>query len=49
MNYKAIAEQVGPRTGATQEWVFRVLRAGIVSGELPGGTLLFAFHALLVL
>ena len=38
MNYKEIAEQVGPRTGATQEWVFRVLRAGIVSGELPGGT-----------
>ena len=38
MNYKSIAEQIGPRTGATQEWVFRVLRQGIVSGELPGGT-----------
>jgi len=38
MNYKAIAEQTGPRTGATQEWVFRVLRTGIVNGDLPGGT-----------
>lgn len=38
MDYKSIAEQIGPRTGATQEWVCRVLRRGIVSGELPGGT-----------
>ena len=38
MNYKAIADRVGPRTGATQEWVCSVLREGIVSGELPGGT-----------
>ena len=38
MDYEAIAGQVGPRTGATQEWVFRVLRQGIVSGALPGGT-----------
>lgn len=38
MNYKSIAEHVGPRTGATQEWVYRVLRQGIISGELPGGT-----------
>lgn len=38
MDYKAIADHVGPRTGATQEWVCRVLRQGIVSGELPGGT-----------
>lgn len=38
MNYKAIAEQMGPRVGATQEWVFHVLRGGIVSGQLPGGT-----------
>ena len=37
MEYKAIADRVGPRTGATQEWVCRVLRAGIVNGELPGG------------
>ena len=37
MNYSSIAEQIGPRTGATQEWVYRVLRHGIVSGELPGG------------
>lgn len=38
MNYKAIAEQSGPRVGATQEWVFCVLRSGIVSGKIPGGT-----------
>lgn len=38
MNYKAIAEQMGPRVGATQEWVFQVLRTGIVSGQLTGGT-----------
>ena len=37
MDYKAIAEQVGPRVGATQEWIFHVLREGIVSGKLPGG------------
>ncbi len=38
MNYKAIAEQVGPRVGATQEWVYQVLRAGIIGGHLPSGT-----------
>ncbi len=38
MNYKTIAEQLGPRIGATQEWVFNVLRSGIVSGQLTGGT-----------
>lgn len=38
MNYKTIAEHAGPRVGATQEWVFHVLRSGIVNGELPGGT-----------
>jgi len=38
MDYKAIADRIGPRTGATQEWVCRVLRQGIVSGDLPGGT-----------
>ncbi len=38
MNYKTIADQIGPRVGATQEWVFRVLRSGIVSGGIPGGT-----------
>ena len=37
MDYKAIAEQVGPRVGATQEWIFHVLREGIVGGKLPGG------------
>ncbi len=37
MDYKAIAEQVGPRVGATQEWIFHVLREGIVNGSLPGG------------
>ena len=37
MDYKAIAEQVGPRVGATQEWIFHVLREGIISGLLPGG------------
>ena len=38
MDYRALAEAVGPRTGATQEWVFRVLREGIISGKLKGGT-----------
>ena len=38
MNYKAIADRVGARVGATQEWVFQVLRNGIINGELPGGT-----------
>ena len=38
MDYRALAEAVGPRTGATQEWVFRVLREGIISGQLKGGT-----------
>lgn len=38
MDYKAIAEQVGPRVGATQEWIFHVLREGIIGGQLPGGT-----------
>lgn len=37
MNYKAIAERMGARVGATQEWVFQVLRSGIINGELPGG------------
>ena len=37
MDYKAIAEQVGPRVGATQEWIFHVLREGIISCKLPGG------------
>ncbi len=37
MDYKAIADQVGPRVGATQEWIFHVLREGIVNGTLPGG------------
>ena len=38
MNYKTIADQLGPRAGATQEWVFQVLRQGIVNGSIPGGT-----------
>ncbi len=38
MDYRAIAERMGPRVGATQEWIFQVLREGIVSGQLPGGT-----------
>ena len=38
MDYRALAEAVGPRTGATQEWVFRVLKEGIISGQLKGGT-----------
>lgn len=37
MDYKAIADQMGPRVGATQEWIFHVLREGIISGLLPGG------------
>lgn len=37
MDYAALADAVGPRIGATQEWVFRILREGIVSGKLEGG------------
>ena len=37
MDYKAIADQVGPRVGATQEWIFHVRREGIISAKLPGG------------
>ena len=37
MSYKEIAEQLGPRSGATQEWVYQVLKEGIISGELKGG------------
>jgi len=37
MDYKAIADRMGPRVGATQEWIFHVLREGIISGQLPGG------------
>ena len=38
MDYKALAATVGNREGfGTQEWVYRVLRAGIVNGTLPGG------------
>ena len=39
MNYKEIADRVAPRNGSgTQEWVYRVIREGIVTGELKGGT-----------
>ncbi|MBQ6425553.1 MAG: GntR family transcriptional regulator [Clostridia bacterium] len=38
MSYKEIADRLGPRTGATQDWVYQVLKEGIVSGELKGGT-----------
>ena len=38
MDYKALAANVENREGfGTQEWVYRVLRAGIVNGALPGG------------
>lgn len=38
MDYKAIAATVAPRTGSgTQDWVYRVLREGIVSSALKGG------------
>lgn len=38
MDYKALAATVGNREGfGTQEWVYRVLRSGIVNGTLPGG------------
>lgn len=38
MDYKALAANVENREGfGTQEWVYRVLRAGIVNGTLPGG------------
>lgn len=39
MDYKAIAASVPPRNGAgTQDWVYRVIREGIISGALKGGT-----------
>lgn len=38
MDYKALASSVGNRDGyGTQEWVYRVLRTGIINGSLPGG------------
>lgn len=38
MDYKALAANVENREGfGTQEWVYRVLRAGIVNGALSGG------------
>lgn len=38
MDYKALAANVENREGfGTQEWVYRVLRAGIVNGALPSG------------
>ena len=38
MNYKEIAAKVAPRNGSgTQEWVYRVIREGIVTGALKGG------------
>ncbi len=37
MDYRRIAEEAGPRIGVTQEWVFKVLHYGIVSGEIRGG------------
>ena len=38
MDYKAIAERLGPRSKVAQEWVYQVLKSGIVSGELKPGT-----------
>ncbi len=38
MDYTKLASVVGPRLGATQEWVYRVLKQGIIDGELKGGT-----------
>lgn len=38
MDYKQIAASVEPRSGmGTQDWVYRVLREGIVTGVLKGG------------
>lgn len=38
MDYKALAANVENREGfGTQEWVYRVLRTGIINGTLPGG------------
>lgn len=36
MGYKEIAAGI-PRIGATQEWVFHVIKQGITTGELAGG------------
>lgn len=37
MDYAILADAVGPRVGATQEWVFHILREGIISGKLESG------------
>ena len=38
MDYKVLASSMGNRDGfGTQEWVYRVLRTGIINGMLPGG------------
>ena len=38
MDYSAIAELIPPRKGSgTQEWIYQVLRYGIISGNLYPG------------
>lgn len=36
MDLKKIAEEMQPRSMAARDWVFQVIRAAIVRGELPG-------------
>ncbi len=38
MDYKAIADKLGPKGKVAQEWVYQVLKSGIISGELKPGT-----------
>lgn len=38
MDYKLLAKSAPQRNGATQEWVFQILRDAIVRGDLPAGT-----------
>ena len=37
MKFAQVADEYGPRTGATQEWVYNVLHYGIISGSFESG------------
>ena len=38
MDYGAIADRIGQKGKVAQEWVYQVLKSGIISGELTPGT-----------
>ena len=38
MDYQLLAKSAPQKNGATQEWVFQILRNSIINGDLPSGT-----------